>query len=310
MLKVLKVYRYPSTGKLVAAMDHGNHVFPLNSDLTFSGKDPHRVSRRTRLELTPYRLEVEIQKGEKGHDAYKIVRKWNQDHLPHRSTDPTAPLELRISISPSEHFSQEEREYVGEYAGHPFGMVLCVVAIFSLFLIGVLGWWPPLASFCLGVLIIWATKSKGDARKIEEVKIAKVRLSKVAEERLRKAMGDIRAWVALDGVGFERAVAKIYKDRGYEVEYTPRSYDQGIDLILRRDNKVTIVQCKRYTDKVGVSAVRELNGIRSSWPNADEVVLASLFDFTKEARKSAAEYNVSLFSVARDYLKSDYRPDI
>lgn len=73
MLKVLKVYRYPSTGKLVAAMDHGNHVFPLNSDLTFSGKDPHRVSRRTRLELTPYRLEVEIQKERKGMMPIKLL---------------------------------------------------------------------------------------------------------------------------------------------------------------------------------------------------------------------------------------------
>ncbi len=308
MLKILKVYRYPSTGRLVAAVDHGNHVFPLNSDLTFSEKEPHRVGRRTRLESTPYRLEVEIQKTGKG-EAYKIVRTWNEEHLPPRSTDPTAPLELRINISPSEYFCQEEREYVGEYAGHPFGMVLCVVGILFLFLIGVLGWWPPLASFLLGVVIIWATKSKGDAGKIEEVRAAKARLRRAAEERRLEAMRDVRTWVALDGVGFERAVAKIYKDRGYEVEYTPRSYDKGIDLVLRRDNKVTIVQCKRYTDRVGVSAVRELNGVRSSWPNAEEVVLASLFDFTKEAKKAAAEYSVTLFSVARDYLKSDYRPD-
>lgn len=307
MLKVLKVYRYLSTGKLVALSEYGNHVFPLNSDLTFSGKDSHRVKRKTRLELTPYRLEVEVSNNGKGH-AYKVVRKWDEDHLPPRSHDPTAPLELRISISPSELFNQEEREYVGEHAGHSFGMVLCVVAIFLLFLVGLLGWWPPLAAFATGVLIIWATKSKGDARKIEEVRAAKVRLRKTAEEKLLAAMQDIRVWVALDGVGFERAVAKIYKDQGYEVEFTPRSHDQGIDLILRKQNKTTIVQCKRYTDRVGVSAVRELNGVRVSWPNVEEVILASLFDFTKEAKKSAQEYNIKLFSIARDYLKSDFRP--
>jgi hypothetical protein len=69
------------------------------------------------------------------------------------------------------------------------------------------------------------------------------------------------------------------------------------------------VPCKAYAKNVGVSAVRELAGVRISWPHADEAILAALFDFAKEARSFAAQHNITLFSVARDYLKTDYRPD-
>lgn len=65
-----------------------------------------------------------------------------------------------------------------------------------------------------------------------------------AERQLTQAMHDVHVWAKLDGVEFERAVARIYRERGFEVEFTPRSNDQGIDLILKKDGVVSIVQCK------------------------------------------------------------------
>ncbi|MCR4347514.1 MAG: restriction endonuclease [Sulfuricaulis sp.] len=307
MLKVLKVYRYTVTGKLVAALGQGNLVFPLNSDLSFSGKGPHRVNRDTLIEITPYRVEVEIQDAGKD-NSYKIVRTWNEDQLPRKVTDPNAPLEKRIDISPSEELSNSEKIYVGQSDGHAISTVLFVFTFFSIFMIGVWGWWPPLVALISGLLVLYFTKTPGDATKIQEVKDAKNRIRDLAEKELRLAMRDVHAWASLDGIGFERAVARIYKDQGFEVEFTPRSNDQDIDLILKKNGKVRIVQCKAHAKNIGVAAIRELAGVRASWPHAEEAILASLFDYSGAAKKFAKEHNIKLFSIARDYLKSDYRP--
>lgn len=307
MLKVLKVYRYRSSGKLIASGMGNGYVFPLNSDLTFSSKEPHRVHRDTEFDLTPYRIEVEVTpRGNQ--NEYRIIRTWNENHLPPKSADPSAPLEHRIDISPSQEFSEAEKQYVGQSSGHPIGFALMVGSFFLLWMAGLWGWWPPLVVFAAGILVVWLTKTPGDTSKILEVKEAKERLRQEAERKLHEAMRDVRVWAALDGVGFERAVARIYREQGFDVEFTPRTNDKGVDLILRKNGTVSIVQCKAYTKNVGVSAVRELVGVRASWPNAAEAILATLFDFSSAAKAFAAEHNIKLFSVARDYLKTDYRP--
>jgi restriction system protein len=45
---------------------------------------------------------------------------------------------------------------------------------------------------------------------------------------------------------------------GYEVIKTKASGDFGADLILRANDKVIVVQAKRYSKKVGVKAVQEV----------------------------------------------------
>ena len=122
-------------------------------------------------------------------------------------------------------------------------------------------------------------------------------------------MRDVQVWIAFDGVQFEQAVAKIFREKGFVVEFTPRSNDKGVDLIIKKDGAVSIVQCKAYKKNVGVRAVRELVGVRASWPNAEEAFLVALFDFSRGAKEFAAEQNIKLVSIAKDYLKTDYRPD-
>lgn len=307
MLEILKVYRYKTSGKLIASGLGNGCVFPLNSDLTFSEQRPHRLRRDTELDETPYRLEVEV--GSKGDlNTYRIVRIWNEEHLIPKSSDPCAPLEYRIDISPSAQFTESEKRYVGQSDGHSIGYALMVSPFFLLWLVGVLGWWPPAIAFFTGAFIVWLSRTPGDLFKINEVKEAKERTRQNVEQRLQAAMQEVRAWAALDGVSFERGVARIYREKGFDVEFTPRSKDQGVDLILKRNGTVSIVQCKAHAKNVGVSAVRELVGVRAAWPHADEAILAALFDFSVEAKSFATQHNIKLFSVTRDYLKSDYRP--
>ena len=331
MLKVLKVYRYRSSGKLIADLENG-YVLPLNSDLTFSEKVPHSISRDTEPEATStlYRIEVEV--GTQGkHETYRIIRTWeidlwrllgatgfetdgndaliNKKHRSPKSAAPNAPIEDRIDISMSEEFSENEKQYVGQSAGHPAGFILMVASFFLLIMAGLWGWWPPILAFAVGVFVIWSTRTPGDSSKIKEVRDAKERLRKQEEKRQWEAMRDVQVWIAFDGVQFEQAVAKIFREKGFDVEFTPRSNDKGVDLIIKKDGAVSIVQCKAYKKNVGVRAVRELVGVRASWPNVEEAFLIALFDFSRGAKEFAAEQNITLVSIAKDYLKTDYRPD-
>ncbi|MCE2405817.1 MAG: restriction endonuclease, partial [Dehalococcoidia bacterium] len=67
-------------------------------------------------------------------------------------------------------------------------------------------------------------------------------------------------WMSPSGAAFERELATLYRRLGYRVESTPSSGDQGVDLVLRKDGKTTVVQCKGHQDPVGPAIARELLG--------------------------------------------------
>jgi hypothetical protein len=100
------------------------------------------------------------------------------------------------------------------------------------------------------------------------------------KEKLKRCAGAEEYWKVLDGVGFERELAALFASLGFEVEMTPLSGDDGIDLILMRNGKKTIVQCKAHQNPVGVSAIRELYGVLMVSADTGDAILASLSGFT------------------------------
>ncbi|WP_233564688.1 restriction endonuclease [Methanohalophilus sp. RSK] len=62
----------------------------------------------------------------------------------------------------------------------------------------------------------------------------------------------------MDGYKFEKYVGNLYRNLGYEVQYTPLSGDQGADLIISRDNDKIAVQTKCYRSKVSNKAIQEV----------------------------------------------------
>ena len=88
-------------------------------------------------------------------------------------------------------------------------------------------------------------------------------------------------WMRLGGVEFERELATLYRRLGYRVESTPSSGDQGIDLILRKGGKTTVVQCKSHKSPVGPAVARELFGSMVAFPGADKAILACTGGFTQ-----------------------------
>ena len=101
-----------------------------------------------------------------------------------------------------------------------------------------------------------------------------------AEAKRRQQRRREQYWMSLGGIEFERELASLSRAMGYRVESTPVSGDQGIDLILRRGGKTTVVQCKAHKSPAGPSVARELFGSMVHY-GADDAILACTGGFTK-----------------------------
>lgn len=65
--------------------------------------------------------------------------------------------------------------------------------------------------------------------------------------------------MSLSGIDFEHFVAKWMGTKGYRhIKLTPLSSDYGIDITAIKDGVKVGVQCKRYKNKVGISAIQEV----------------------------------------------------
>ncbi|MFW9439856.1 restriction endonuclease [Xanthomonas euvesicatoria] len=87
---------------------------------------------------------------------------------------------------------------------------------------------------------------------------------------------------------FERLVGEAFRRQGYSVEETGLGgADGGIDLILRKDGRRTLVQCKQWKrQQVGVSVVREMYGLLAHH-QAHAVKIACIGTYTKDAERFA-----------------------
>lgn len=100
---------------------------------------------------------------------------------------------------------------------------------------------------------------------------------------------------------FENLVAHLFKQMGYGASVTQYSRDGGIDIELTLEHfgisHRWLVQVKRYVDAVGVKEVREYSSLRYR-DNVDGVIIVTTSNFTKEAKKEAADHNVKLIGGA------------
>jgi restriction system protein len=94
---------------------------------------------------------------------------------------------------------------------------------------------------------------------------------------------------------FEDLVAEAYRRKGCAVEENlGKGPDGGIDLILRKGGRKTLVQCKRWKGKtVGAPVVRELYGLMNA-ECADEGKLVATSSFSPDARNFAAGKAIEL----------------
>lgn len=90
----------------------------------------------------------------------------------------------------------------------------------------------------------------------------------------------------MDWKEFEMLAGEAFRRQGYDVtESGLGGADGGIDLILRKAGKTTLVQCKQWRNqRVTVKEVREMFGVLTH-ERADAVKIVALGDYTPDARR-------------------------
>ncbi len=91
---------------------------------------------------------------------------------------------------------------------------------------------------------------------------------------------------AIDWREFEMLVGEAFRRQGYNVQETGLGgADGGVDLILRKDSAMTLVQCKQWRTKlVDVRVVREMYGLLGHH-HADAVKIVAIGSYTDAAEQ-------------------------
>lgn len=91
---------------------------------------------------------------------------------------------------------------------------------------------------------------------------------------------------AIDWREFEMLVGEAFRRQGYSVQETGLGgADGGIDLMLRKDGAMTLVQCKQWRTKlVDVRVVREMYGLLGHH-HADAVKIVAIGSYTDAAEQ-------------------------
>jgi restriction system protein len=115
------------------------------------------------------------------------------------------------------------------------------------------------------------------------------------KRRLLDSQKGIDSIRALGWREFEELVGEAYRRQGYTViESTTAGPDEGIDLLLKKDGGLVLVQCKQWkSTKVGVNIVRELLGVMTA-KHATSGILITSGVFTQEAKNFAADKPIDL----------------
>ncbi len=97
------------------------------------------------------------------------------------------------------------------------------------------------------------------------------------------------------GEDYERFVRELCVSAGFECGMTPKTGDQGVDLIVRKDRTHIAIQCKFYSSLIGNAAVQEVIAGQKFY-NCDYACVVSNQDYTDSARKLANAADVKLLS--------------
>ena len=111
----------------------------------------------------------------------------------------------------------------------------------------------------------------------------------------RHSSDDDELFDDMEGVEFEQYCAELLEAKGFEnVETTPPSHDYGIDIIADRDGIRYAIQCKCYSDPIGIKAIQEAYAGRDYY-NAMVGVVMTNQSFTKTAKEFADKLNIVLW---------------
>ncbi len=97
------------------------------------------------------------------------------------------------------------------------------------------------------------------------------------------------------GIKFENICMQILKSKGWNVEQTSLSGDQGVDIIASIENFRLCIQCKDHAKPIGNRAVQEIAAGKTYWKGTHGILI-SKSGFTKSAVKLARANKIILMS--------------
>lgn len=97
----------------------------------------------------------------------------------------------------------------------------------------------------------------------------------------------------MSGKEFEQFCKLLFEKQGYAVETTKASGDYGVDLILLKDDVKMVGQCKRYNNKISLSAVQEIVAGKNYYNSESGFIITNNF-FTQPAINLAEANSIEL----------------
>ncbi len=137
----------------------------------------------------------------------------------------------------------------------------------------------PFATF-LGVTLVIAA-------------VASAVWSAFQQQRNARRWASISSFYTLTPEQFEHHVARMFEYQGYSTMLTPRTGDQGVDVIARKREHVIGIQCKRYADPAPNTAVQAVHS-GSKYYGCNEAMLVCLGGFSRAASELARVVSVTL----------------
>lgn len=104
----------------------------------------------------------------------------------------------------------------------------------------------------------------------------------------------------MSGQEFEEFLLYLFSNLGYNVETTKTTGDQGVDLLLYKNNQSIAVQAKCYSSSIGNSAIQQVVAGQQYY-KADKTMVVTNNYFTSSAKELASTTGTMLWD--RDKLK-------
>lgn len=136
------------------------------------------------------------------------------------------------------------------------------------------------------VLVYLNAKTDFLKNKVNGISFKSIRMSKIDK---------------MSGEKFEEYLEYIFRKLDYKVFRTQLSGDYGADLVIEKDGVRTVVQAKRYSANVGLSAVQEVVSAKKYYECKSALVVTNSY-YTKSAKELAKVNKVMLYD--RNWLEN------
>ena len=124
--------------------------------------------------------------------------------------------------------------------------------------------------------------------------MALIKFTYILWEKSRLSKSGILEIDYMDGITFEKYLEALFEKLGYRVERTQYVGDYGADLITTKNGVKTVIQAKRYKQKVGIKAIQEAVAAKGKYGCSEAMAVTNSF-YTKAAIELAKANRVKLW---------------